>query len=646
VLLVLAVAVGITANTATARAGGPPVLGPQDVARASKLVAGARPPVDLGDGYTLESVDLAPLHITAVVAGPAPGRLTLAGRCGATTNLPPTRSFELAWRGVEPVPPAVLGWVQSIGGRDDGSFWRGIDPCSDQAVAPPVSQGPPAPSPWPALGYLLAVCLAWLVATWTLDHVLAWAPGWRGAAGAAAARIATTVAAVAAVTLGPSTGDLGRMLPPFALGLAMTLGPSMAGLWLGSALRRLLGPLGPGLAAAICAAPPLYGWWLLGGPLGVSPSDVLYGAALASLGFWLGARSSDARALRIHLLLFGTSLIVALCLGELAVRLLLPATQPMPPADEARLTIDIVQEAPLCNALYPVEFPLSARGVTFEARTGVDRERPLHVLHVGDSVTQGVGVEPPHWFTTLLAQAQPEVAHINAGYSGSGTDFHYLLIASWLDRMRFDLVVLHMFDNDLNDMSAHYLCCPDGPLLDYSGPVPAARCPTARATPQRLAVLRHSPAPYAIRVATAVSRLAAHLTLRLGGTPTSADNFALADQARVLERIATVTRAHGTRFAVVRLPAEYEADLSGPAPTATPPAQAAALRALGVPLLDPAPDLFAAAPSGDVSRWYIGDRTHYNEAGHRYIADWLAPRLRAILDAPPLAPAGPASPAP
>jgi lysophospholipase L1-like esterase len=621
-----------------ARAAGVAGLGPQDGPRATRLVAGTRPPVALGDGMVLRGVAVEPLRVVATLEGPSSGTLTLTGKCGDVSNLPGTASFDLTWRGGQPAPTAVLRLAEGIALRDDGRFWGTIDPCPPPlAVAAPAAEaGPARPSPWPALAWVAMVVLAWRVASYLLERRITPAPAPRAAAHLVIVRAATLAAAAAALLYGPTTGDLGRLLPAFSRGLAFTALPLIAALWAGAALRRLAGPLrGPRwpLAALLALAPLAYASWRLAAPLDVGPADLVAASLLAAFGLWHGTRSADGRSLRNHMRLLALSLVLALTLGELTVRALLPATQPMPPADEARLTIDILDEDQLCNALYPAEFPLATAGLTFEDRTAVARQRPLHVLHVGDSVTQGVGVEPAFWFTTLLSNAQPDVAHINAGYSGSGTDFHYLLIQSWLDRMHFDLVVLHLFSNDLNDMSAHYLCCPDGPLLDYRGAEPVARCPTAVARPHRLAILRHSPAPYALRVATAFSRLAAHLTLILGGTPTDADNRTDGDQTRVLKRIAEATRAHGTRFVVVRLPAEYEADVSGPVPTIAASAQAAPLETLGVPLLDPAPALFAASPQGEVSGWYIGDQTHFNAAGHAYLADWLAPRLRALLDA-------------
>ncbi|MEZ4267048.1 MAG: SGNH/GDSL hydrolase family protein [Myxococcota bacterium] len=643
----LAASLAAVLSAPAARADGVAGLGPQDAARANRVVAGARPPVELEGGYVLRELELESARLVATVEGPLPGTLTLTGKCGGSHNLPDTASFELTWRGAQPAPAVIRQLRDAIAARDDGSFWGALDPCARATVAPPHDEGPPRPSPWPALAYLFAVVAAWRLSSLLLERRFGSSPGPASAAALVATRAATLAAAALALAYGPESGDLGRLLPPFALGLALLALPLLAGLWTGAAIRRVVGPLrgaASPLVALIALAPLAAAWWRIAAATIFSPADLLAAALLCAFGLWHGARSTDGKSLRNHLLLLAASLAIALTLGELAVRLLLPPPQPMPPADEARLSIDILREAPLCNALYPDAYPLTTTGVTFDDRTAVRRERPLHVLHVGDSVTQGVGVEPAFWFTTLLGNAQTDVAHINAGYSGSGTDFQYLLIASWLDRMRFDLVVLHMSPNDLNDMSAHYLCCPGGPLVDYRGAVPVARCPTAVARPERVAILRHSPAPYPLRVATAFSALATHLTLLLGGTPTDADNFTERDQARLLERILDVTRSHGVRLAVVRLPAEYEADLSGPVPRIAPPAHDALLRGLGVPLLDPAPDLFAAAPHGEVSAWYVGDQTHFNAAGHRFIAQWLAPRLRELLSAP--APASSARPAP
>jgi hypothetical protein len=128
------------------------------------------------------------------------------------------------------------------------------------------------------------------------------------------------------------------------------------------------------------------------------------------------------------------------------------------------------------------------------------------VVHLGDSMTFGTGVDADEAFPALLDRRHPQTAHASYSVWAVGTDFEYLLLGKILAVHTPALVVLHVFlGNDVYEMDRPYECCDMGPLLDYPRSGPTARCSEPRWGFSVRAYLGRSPSPYPLRVATAWS---------------------------------------------------------------------------------------------------------------------------------------------
>src|SRR5690606_22826772 len=117
------------------------------------------------------------------------------------------------------------------------------------------------------------------------------------------------------------------------------------------------------------------------------------------------------------------SLSGALTVGELAARRLLPPLGGLPPVTGMTVLFDEEPETHGCEALFPSDASSPSSFAARWAHADADR-RPLKVLHVGDSMLEGAGVSPDETVTAELGRLQPDVAHVNAGYGGTGTDLH------------------------------------------------------------------------------------------------------------------------------------------------------------------------------------------------------------------------------
>jgi len=108
------------------------------------------------------------------------------------------------------------------------------------------------------------------------------------------------------------------------------------------------------------------------------------------------------------------------------------------------------------------------------------------ILALGDSLVYGTNVEAEERFTDLLRRQLPEMAVVNAGVSGYGTDQEYLLLRRLWDSVQPNVVVL-MFSVDTdradNTSSARYdfhykpyfRLLPNGELRLEGQPVPPSR---------------------------------------------------------------------------------------------------------------------------------------------------------------------------
>jgi lysophospholipase L1-like esterase len=419
---------------------------------------------------------------------------------------------------------------------------------------------------------------------------------------------------------------------PGALAAATVVAPILIGLALGRAARSWL-PARAGVRAALALTPLVAAYLLLPSLARAGGWDVL--AAGLSLGAFSLAGSSRAgpRELAGKLALALAATALALGVVELVARRL-PAPRAVFPAPEAaRLLFDETPGIEACAPFYPAVTP----GPFLDRTRGIRPGSPI-VIHLGDSMVEGVGVAPNETFVARLGELQPGVNNVNAGFASTSADAQLLLIRGWLDRLPAAKVVLYVFGtNDLAEIDRPYPCCPGGPLLDASRDA-RARCASPGQPARRLSRLAASPAPYALRVATGASALARHGVVafaRVGESLSAPAAAGTPDPDARFHRFAAVVGAmareiagRGVGFTIAYLPAR--ASLEGAAPResgdyAVRGRVADLARELGVPMLDPWEMLEAAVRRDGAARYYLAPPDiHFTPEGHRAVAAWIA----------------------
>lgn len=426
---------------------------------------------------------------------------------------------------------------------------------------------------------------------------------------------------------------------PRSLALALLLAPLLTGLLLARSLRALL-PDRARLRALLLAALALA--VLAAGPLlvprfpRVGAWDLVLAGLMSALGLLAGSSSQRGRALGPKLALAAGSVLLALTALEIGARLLPAPPTTFPPPEQARLLFEAAPGAEACAPLYPAELPAAFAERTAQLRPGSKR-----ILHVGDSMVEGVGVTPGETFVAELGRLAPSVDHINAGFASTSTDFELLLVRAWAPRLGPSRVVLYVFGyNDLAELDRSYPCCPGGPLLDAS--IEAhARCATPGLLSGRRELFARSPAPYPFRVATAYSALARRavvgfaalgdtLQQRLRGpAPGPEERFArFADLVRAMKR---ELDAQGIPLSVVYLPARAALESAAPRETGDHRLRGEVghlARSLDTPFLDPWELLEGAVKADGADRYYLPPPDiHFTREGHRLVAEWLSNRI-------------------
>jgi hypothetical protein len=452
----------------------------------------------------------------------------------------------------------------------------------------------------------------------------------------------------------PYLTALGVLLFPFALGWALARGARFSLIRIlrrvrpGSRFTEASAYRGRALGAGLVLGPLLIGGLLPPHRVGVGFWDLLLAGCLVGLGAVLGIRGAAGRVRWREIALGAASIGLALVLLECAARWLLPPPPAFPPPEAASLWLPRFyspEDSETWAQLYPEQYPAA-----WARRQRIRASARVRVLHVGDSMTYGAGVPFEGRFTTLLDARSEAAAHVNAAVPATGPDFQLLVIDQWLRRVPLDLVVLHLYmGNDLLEMDRPYPVCDDEPLLRYGPDGPEPRCPQPvwGSGGRRL----QSPAPYPLRVATSFSAAARHLCAllwRVAHRQLAPFDEALAWQHLeiVLAAMQARTRAHGVALVVDLIP--YRDTLEGAAaPVRTPHVQylqglhekmAALVRRLGIQMIDPWP-LFAGRVARDGGSAYFLDQPpgdgHFDSAGHRLLADWLADELPRFLPPPP-----------
>jgi hypothetical protein len=436
--------------------------------------------------------------------------------------------------------------------------------------------------------------------------------------------------------------------------LLLIIAPLLLGLLIGLGLQRVWGHrlagLGFGLAAVLLPAAVVIG------VLGRFPVVGFWDAGLEGLllgaGVLVGMHRSfaDVRDLALS----GVAMVAGLFVLEFAVRGLLPPAPVFPSSNGLHLWLsdsiraasatqgwDMRSREIACSLIYGEQYSgiLDVSGERDISRPALYAPRPdarTRVLHVGDSMVFGLGVERSETFTAALARLEPEVEHVNAGIPGLAPDAYLAVLRAWIARHHFDDVVMYIFPgNDLRDLDGPYPCCDFEPLLVYDARGAHLRCVTARPIDLSRAGFEwlryNSPPPYLVRAVIDRSSAAAYLGAAMVEAGHRYSLTAQASPSQQMEHFATVLRtaraelnAQGTGFRVVILPPRDWVESAQPSPEQLDQVIAIG-RDLGVPMIDASSVLRTAIRHGEDV--FVGPRErndpHFNPNGHRLVAEWL-----------------------
>jgi hypothetical protein len=445
--------------------------------------------------------------------------------------------------------------------------------------------------------------------------------------------------------------------------LALCAAPIALGLLVGALARRALGRRLTSTAAVLAAVvvPAAAGALATLGQMRVGIYDLMLAGALLGLGFLAVAYRALAAESAKKVVLACGSAAIALGMGEIVVRRLAP---PPPSISAAQAHVLFVNpheadlaftrfdrwgdDAPLTAALQAALYPDAAARFYVE-RGAAAAAAAKRVLHLGDSMVFGLGVERAEAFPALLEALEPGVAHVNSGLPSLAPDAHWMLLHRWLARARFDVVVLHLFTgNDVKEMDSSYPFCAGGPLLDYDAVPPRERCtaPVGSSFAHgRLAwMLEHSPPPFVLREAAGRSAVAAHATaafVALRGYAFHSrppEQEAWAHIEAILTGFRDELAARRIRLVVDVLPLRDALEAFDPTLTeayATRTRMIEMAQRLGVEVLDPWGDLQEAVKREGSERWFataMPHDLHFGPEGHAFMARWLHTHAKLHLD--------------
>lgn len=177
-----------------------------------------------------------------------------------------------------------------------------------------------------------------------------------------------------------------------------------------------------------------------------------------------------------------------------------------------------LEDGPPSALTGPDHWPFACRldAVTASAQASLRRPMP-HVIHLGDSMTEGPRVANERTFVGLLDAADPGRSHLNLALSGTGPDCALVLLR---EVPSAHAAFLHIFPaNDTGDLFVRQPWCGEDTLLDYDQPGLPTRCPDG---PEDLPLHRRAawdPSPYLhrqlARVFAVAGALEQHLWQRL-----------------------------------------------------------------------------------------------------------------------------------
>jgi hypothetical protein len=410
------------------------------------------------------------------------------------------------------------------------------------------------------------------------------------------------------------------------LALGLTLVPIAAGLSAGLLLRRgaewaRLLAIGLPLCAlpGLCRVLPISFWdlaWIVGGWL---------------LGMALGRPGVRPQGL----VLAGFTALAGGAGVEAAARHLLPPQTRMasllPPGDPVLTYEAPGREHPACYAFDTTRFPPWPE----HRRGGVIRPGP-RIVHLGDSMVFGTGVQSEEAFTADLERLDPGFAHINFGIPGSSTDAQFVALNTWLERIKPSRVVLHFFvANDIDELDRGYACTNGEPFVRYDSMAAPRYAAPVWGFNAAMAVAE-APPPYALRVLSPSSAavrwglrgfaaLGQSLSRLFDHEPPEAVRWAHLDL--ILRTLKNDLDRRGIPLAVSVLPSRTI--LAAQYPESEPDWQIrlnvlTLLHRLGIPAGDPWSYLRDIVERKGVEAILLpGGDFHFNPEGHRRYAEWL-----------------------
>jgi|GEM_PF-3403493 len=286
---------------------------------------------------------------------------------------------------------------------------------------------------------------------------------------------------------------------------------------------------------------------------------------------------------------------------------------------------------------YDVPFRINGQGLRADEDYPEEHPGRARILLVGDSFVFGIGVELQDTLGEQLERAfdadgqpGPPVEVVSVGVPSYGLDHYTKLVERWLPRLHPDLVLVALF--------------PGNDLIDYD----LSELDRRTAIEGRLVTERQAWSWNLRKYSVLAHMLLQHFNpvehaphaRSLSATPDELDAI-YRSTLPWTRRLLAAPGEGGPPVAVLIIEGRYMLGLHRKGrEDVTPPLGRvlADLRQLGCTVFDPAEAWIAAdAPE---SRFFFARDAHYTLAGNRFMADWLAPRLREAFGARLLAAGG------
>lgn len=353
------------------------------------------------------------------------------------------------------------------------------------------------------------------------------------------------------------------------------------------------------------------------------------------------------------------SMIASLMVLEVSCRLFLPAPPAFPIesgphlflADALRVgsmneSWDARSKDFVCSVIHEDQYPVIFGPGQLDSQMTVPRQfsaradKQRRVLHVGDSITWGLGVARDQTFTAYLERLEPETQHINAGIPGTAPDAYLLVMRRWLALREVDAAVLYLFEgNDLFGLDDSYPCADWQSLLSYTDAGAELRDVTASRVDLGNAgftwLRYNSPPPYLVRVliphSVAASHLAAAIVAANRRQPFAHNlppQTALLHLGAILRAAREDAERHAIPLIAIVIPSRFWVEH----PDKThhySPAMIEAAKAAGVLVYDAWDAISAAVGRGENVFLDVPGDPHFNAQGHELIARWLHNQLAA-----------------